>query len=101
MQETIARNEYETNRQLLETTYLTVLESYKKYQEEVEYFEETALKNAVLVTEAADKQYQNGDINYLERVLLINQSVEIQNNYIETLRNRNMAITEINYFITQ
>jgi cobalt-zinc-cadmium resistance protein CzcA len=101
IQETIAKSEYETNLQLFENAYLTAFELYKKYQEAVDYFENTALENARLMTETADKQFKNGEINYLERVLLMNQAVEIQNNYIELVRYRNMAITEINSFIIQ
>lgn len=101
IQEAIAQSEYEANRQLFESAYLAALESYKNYQDVVNYFEETTLENARLMTETVDLQYKNGSINYLEWVLLINQAVEIQNNYIETVRNRNMAITEINSFITQ
>lgn len=101
MQQTIAKSEYEINLQLFENAYLTAFESYKKYQEAVDYFENVALENARLMTTTANQQYQNGEINYLERVLLINQAVEIQNNYIELLRYRNMAIIEINSFITQ
>ncbi|MBC9812828.1 CusA/CzcA family heavy metal efflux RND transporter [Crocinitomicaceae bacterium CZZ-1] len=101
VQETIAQSEYAMNKQLMENKYLSAVESYKKYQETINYFEETALHNARLMTETADQHYLNGNINYLEWVLLINQSISIQSDYIDALRNRNMAITEINSYITQ
>ena len=101
VQEEITRSDYELNKQLVENRYLSAIESYKKYQETINYFEETALKNAQLMTETADQHYLNGNINYLEWVLLINQSISIQSDYIDALRNRNIAITEINSYITQ
>jgi hypothetical protein len=42
-----------------------------------------------LVTKAANDKFINGDINYLEWVMLINQNTEIQSNYIETVRKFN------------
>lgn len=101
LQETIAQNEYEVNKQLIENGYLSAIESYKKYEQAIHYFEETALGNAQLMKTTADQHYQNGNINYLEWGLLINQSISIQSDYIDALRNRNIAITEINSYITQ
>ncbi len=101
LQESIAKNNYELSKQQLESNYLTALEIYKKQQESIYYYQETALKNAQKIAETADLQYMNGNINYLEWILLINQSINIQSDYIESLRSRNMAIIEINSFITQ
>lgn len=101
LQQSIAKSEYDVNVQLFENAYLSALESYKKYQEAVDYFESSTLENAQLMINTVDQQFKNGEINYLERVLLMNQAVEIQNNYIELLKNRNMAIVEINSLVTQ
>ena len=67
----------------------------------MQYFETTALKNAEVITSTANKQFLGGDINYLEWVLLVNQAVNIQNDYIEAVKNRNSSIIEINSFITK
>lgn len=101
LQKTIAQGEYEANKQFVENGYLSAVESYKKYEETIRYFEDAALNNAQLMRTTADQHYLNGNINYLEWVLLINQAIGIQSDYIEALRNRNMAITEINSYITQ
>lgn len=67
----------------------------------VRYFESTALKNAATITETAEKQFLNGDINYLEWVLLINQAIGIQSDYIEAVKNLNNALAELNFYNNQ
>ena len=96
--ETVIANEYEVNLKNFETAYKTALVQYQKHSESIQYFETTALKNADLITSTANKQFLGGDINYLEWVLLINQAVTIQSEYIESVKNRNTAIIEINSF---
>ena len=97
--ETIAAYDYEVNHRNLETAYRTALASYDKYSASVQYFETIALLNAEIITTTANKQFTGGDINYLEWVMLVSQAVNIQNDYIEAVKNRNSAIVEINSFI--
>ena len=77
------------------------MKQYQKYQEAVAYFENTALKNAETITVTANKQFLNGDINYLEWALLINQSVSIKSDYIEAVKSRNSAIAELNFYLNK
>ena len=97
--EAIAANEFDIAFKEMQNSYQAALQRYKKYDVTVYYFENTALKNADLITTTANKQFINGDINYLEWVLLITQAVSIQSDYIEVLKNRNESVTEINSFI--
>ena len=99
--EKVVNNEYEINLKNFEATYKTALVQHQKYSEAIAYFEITALKNADLITSTANKQFLGGDINYLEWVLLINQAVTIQSDYIEAVKNRNANAVEINSFITK
>ncbi|MFA6059173.1 MAG: CusA/CzcA family heavy metal efflux RND transporter [Taibaiella sp.] len=99
--QTIAGNEYEIGLKNFEMVYRSEIAQYQKYEKAVQYFETTALKNAETITMTADQQFVNGAINYLEWVLLVNQAISIQSDYIEALRNRNNAIAEINSFINK
>lgn len=99
--ETIAAYEYQVNLKNFETAYRSAFLEYRKYSDAVIYFETTALKNADVITATANKQFVNGDINYLEWVLLVNQAVSIQSDYIEALRNRNSAAIEMNSFYSK
>ena len=99
--EQIAVNDYEVNLRNLETNFAQAMKQYQKYQDAVLYFENTALKNAETLKTTANKQFLNGEINYLEWVLLMNQAINIQSDYIEAVRNRNNAVAEINYYINK
>ena len=91
----IAENDLNNEKLKLKTHYQELLQEYKKNQLTIEYYETKALKNVDLVTNAANKKFINGDINYLEWVMLINQNTEIQINYIETVRKGNQTIINL------
>lgn len=99
--ENIAANEYEWKLKNFENAYHFAFMEYQKFEEMVRYFESTALKNAATITETAEKQFLNGDINYLEWVLLINQAIGIQSDYIEAVKNLNTALAELNFYNNQ
>lgn len=97
----IVANEYEVNLKKLENEYVSALKQFQKFDEAVKYFENTALKNAETIKVTANKQFLSGETNYLEWVILINQAISIQSDYIEAVRSRNLAIAELNYYTNQ
>lgn len=98
LNEAIVSKDYELNLKNFETAFEAALKQYQKYQEAVGYFQNIALKNAETITTTANKQFINGEINYLEWVILINQSISIQSDYIEAEKNRNSAIAELIFY---
>jgi len=66
--------------------YQVLLSKHQSDLETINYFESTAIKNAKLISETANKQFLNGDINYLEFVMLTNQAISIQSNYLEAVK---------------
>ncbi|MBP2282808.1 cobalt-zinc-cadmium resistance protein CzcA [Flavobacterium sp. CG_23.5] len=88
----IAENSLINEKLKLQNQYQELLNEYKKDKETVLYYENQALKNVDLITNAANKKFINGDINYLEWVMLINQNTAIQSNYIEAVRKENQTI---------
>jgi cobalt-zinc-cadmium resistance protein CzcA len=99
--EMVVASEYEVNLQNFENAYKTALLQYEKNNEAVAYFEKTALKNAEIITTSVTQKFINGDINYLEWVMLVNQAISIQGDYIEAVKNLNKSAVEINSFINQ
>jgi cobalt-zinc-cadmium resistance protein CzcA len=91
----IAENNLNFEKMKLQNQYQNLLQEYQKNKTTIDYYETKALKNVDLVTDAANKKFINGDINYLEWVMLINQSTEIQSNYIEAIRKLNSNLIEI------
>ncbi|MFV7235634.1 CusA/CzcA family heavy metal efflux RND transporter [Flavobacterium sp. ZB4R12] len=92
----IAENNLNNEKLKLESKNQELVQEYKKHKETIAYYESQALKNVDLVTKAANDKFINGDINYLEWVMLINQSTEIQSYYIEAVRKLNISVIEIN-----
>lgn len=99
--ERIASNDYEMNQQQLFNAYKSALADYRKFDLVVRYFETTALNNAQVIAITANKQFLIGEINYLEWMILVNQSITLQSDYIEALKNRNTSIIELNSFNTK
>ena len=98
---TIAENDFQKEKMLLGKRYRNAFSNYQSNLEKLDYFEKTALLNAKIITETANKQFYNGDINYLDWVMLINQSIGIKNNYIDTVIQHNETIIELNYLTSK
>jgi cobalt-zinc-cadmium resistance protein CzcA len=96
--EQLTKQEYATSLKTFVSDYQSALVLYQKYTNAKRYFEATALKNAEVITATANQQFTNGDINYLEWVMLINQAVLVQSEYAEVLYNLANAVADLNYF---
>ncbi len=83
------------------TEYQTAVNQYINFSNSVDYFEKTGLKNASLIRDVAQQQFTNGGINYIEWVMLINQAVSINNDYLSAVNNLNESIIQLNYFLNK
>lgn len=96
--EIITLNEYEMNLKNFKNNYSIALSQFYKYDKMVKYFENNILKNAAIISSVAQQQFLNGEINYLEWVLLINQATTIESDYLEAVKNKNLAVAELNFY---
>ena len=92
----IAENNYQLGLVNLKNQYLQNLRQFQKLNDEISYYQKTGLQNSESILKTANNQYFNGEINYLEWTLLVNQAFEIQNKYIDRLKETNDKIIEIN-----
>jgi len=97
----LAESNYAVGLRSLKAEYEVAVAQYRKHQETVQYYENTALKNAALITTTANQQLANGNINYLEWVQVINQATTVKSDYVEAIKNLNQSIIELNYFTNQ
>jgi heavy metal efflux system protein len=97
----LAQNNYAQGIQLMQANYQQALGQYNKNLRTVNYYETDALKNAEVIIQTANIQFKNGEINYLDWVLLTNNAISIQSGYIDAVRNLNQIIIEINSFIVK
>ena len=94
----VLNQELATEKQQLENHYQSLIFQYNASNEQIKSYEATVLPNANLIVDTATKQFNNGEINYLDWVILINQSIELKKNYIELVKVRNEYIVQLSYF---
>ena len=93
----IAESEYQTQILNLKNQHDKLLVQYNANLEILNYLEINSNKNSKTITDVANKQFINGDINYLDFVILVNQSISIQNAYIEAVKSLNEIVISLNY----
>lgn len=72
---------------------------YTSYLSVVQYFEKTELANAAHMTDAAQKQFTLGEINYMEWVLLMNHATSIKNQYADAVYRLNQSAIQLQYLM--
>jgi cobalt-zinc-cadmium resistance protein CzcA len=95
--EKLAASNYQTQVLNLKNEYNKLMAQHKANLEIVNYFETSNSNNSKTITDVANKQFINGEINYLDYVILINQSIAVQNSYIEAVKTLNQTVISINY----
>ncbi|HBR12696.1 MAG TPA: CusA/CzcA family heavy metal efflux RND transporter [Chryseobacterium sp.] len=97
MAENIAENDRINTEFSLNKKATQLRQIYQTNLEIVNRYESSELKNAEIITETAQKQFSNGEINYLEFVILINQTVALKSNYTDALLKLNESAIELQY----
>lgn len=92
------QNAYFIESQMMKSEYQQAIIAYNKILRTVDYYEKSGNKNANLIMKTAELQFQNGAINYLEYVMLINKGISIQNEYIDSIKQLNLTIIFLNSF---
>ena len=64
----------------------------QKFKQSLQYYENEGLANAQTIIDAANSQLRNGDIDYLQWVLVVNQAITIKNEHLDTVNNYNKAL---------
>ncbi|MDM1511219.1 CusA/CzcA family heavy metal efflux RND transporter [Myroides odoratimimus] len=95
--EEVAEAEYTMTRDLMNSRYQQLLIAHQNNQGILNKYESFSFDNSNTITKTAQLQFINGDINYLEYVMLINQALETVNKYLDTLKMYNDNIIQINY----
>ncbi|AKQ45562.1 acriflavine resistance protein B [Rufibacter radiotolerans] len=95
IQEQIAENSVVAVTFALEAQLKKAREQFLLAEEALTYFEKSALPNAATIISSANDLFRNGEIDYLEWVLLTNQAITIQTNYLEAVRSYNQITLDI------
>lgn len=95
--EQVAANNYQIEKQALQNAYLKYYAQYNHLRQMLGEYHNRYLKNISTIHETANKQFLNGQINYLEYVMLINQAISIQNTYIDLQNDYNKSVISLIY----
>ena len=95
--EDFLQNQYQIEVLNLQNQFNKLLSTTNSNRELVKYFEVTELKNAAIILQTVKKQFLNGEINYLDFVMLTNQAITIQNNYAEAVKSLNDSLISIHF----
>ena len=72
-------------------------EDYKKYANQVRYYEQSGLQQAALITRNARLGFEKGDVSYVEWTLQMNNAVNIELGYLQAVHSLNNTIIELEY----
>lgn len=97
----IAKNEYEYAKQQLTVRYAQSYNQFVTQRNIIKDYQNTQIKQAELIRTNAEKQFANGDINYLEWVMLNNQAIGIHINYYDAVKSYNQYAIELNYLLAK
>jgi len=97
LEQLMAENRLKTETNLMNAEWNKTNAQYSNYLKTINIYENKTLNNAQLIIETANKQFTNGDINYIEWVMLTNQAIVIKNEYLNSVYNLNESIIQLNY----
>lgn len=97
----IAENNLVYERKNLENQYAGALKQHQMQQKMIEEQERFLIPNSTIIAETANKQFKNGEINYLEWGMLVNQSIAVKNNYLDAVFKYNENIIQLIYLSHQ
>ncbi len=93
----MSENRLQNETNLLNNEWSRAKAMYQLNNNTINLFETKTLSNAQLIIETANKQFANGEINYLEWVMLTNQAILIKNEYLNSVNNLNESVIQILY----
>lgn len=93
----MSQSQYAIAQKNINSEYQQALTNYKKYFASLNYYETSGLKQAEAIISTATRSYEAGNISYIIYMQSLNQAFEIKINYLETVKNFNESIIQINY----
>lgn len=92
---------HRASRLALIAAYREASEQYKKSNESYQYYQADGLPLARTLISTAEKSYRSGEIGYLEYIQVVTTAYTIQSQSLETIKNLNQAIININYILNK
>jgi cobalt-zinc-cadmium resistance protein CzcA len=80
------------------TFFSQLLLQYKKNEQQINYYEQHALKQAQMLREHSTLQLNSGAISYIEWMMLVQQSIQLEADYFTALNDWNNTVIELNAY---
>jgi cobalt-zinc-cadmium resistance protein CzcA len=97
MMEEVKIQEYTSKLQELQVQIQQQTVLYNETMQQIQVFKNQSLPNAGTIRSVGQQKYDRGEINYLEYVILINQAIQTENDYIDLIYKVNSYIINLNY----
>jgi outer membrane protein TolC len=88
---------YQSYRQSLRAELDQAFQEYQTTKGSLEYYQRSALPNADLILKQSQAAFKGGDIDYSEFLLGLKNALEIKDAYLQTLRDYNQSIIQIEF----
>lgn len=92
----IAENNKQIGMRELKRQFVELNGNYEKLKSQVAYYQQKGLKNSEEIIKTANYQFYRGEINFLDWSILVNQALDIQNVYIDKVKELNDKTIELN-----
>ena len=92
----IAENNKHIGVRELKKQFVELNGNYEKLKSQVDYYQQKGLKNSEEIIKTANYQFYRGEINFLDWSILVNQALDIQNVYIDKVKELNDKTIELN-----
>ena len=93
------QNELDWLTQQLRSERNIALQQVQKHLESIRFYREQLIPNAQTIVSTADRQFAAGEINYLEWVMLVHQSFDLQGQFLDEQNAYNQAVLLLQTFI--
>lgn len=95
LNEKIAESNLQSQKLIMQGQLNTLAQEFQKYQSTAVYYEKSALPQAELIIQNANKAYKAGEIGYLEYLQSLNSGIKIKTDYIDYLMLYNQSVISI------
>lgn len=99
LQQKLVSSSYEHYQTEMQSEYEQSLLLYKQHLTTVNYFEKSALPNAELILNQADKSFKSGDISSLDYLQSIKTALRIKTDYLMSLHLYNQSIIKLEFLM--
>ena len=73
----------------------SLADEYRKFSASVDFYENQAVPEAIIIIDQAAKSFKAGALDHLEYILTLERALVIKSNYLDALNSCNQAIISI------